>query len=320
MPEISVIMSVYKEPLDWIKQSVDSILNQTFRDFEFIIIDDNPEDEKLYQFLLGVADSDCRIRLLKNEENIGLTKSLNIGLSKAEGKYIARMDADDISLPERFQIQYDYMESHIEIGVSGCNVKTFGLCEERWCYPENHEDFQLYYESPFAHPTVIIRKYVLLDNNIGYDENYRYAQDYDLWERLYYVTKFSNIQTVLLKYRLSKVQITGNPKQFKNSTQIKLRAFNKFCAYNHLDFCICSPIGLNTIRAYKLKACSLVIKPNIFLSYIYRSLNEDRVKALFYLFLSLDFLKFGLVVSAKVIFTLVFPNKMIPLLNFENEK
>ena len=101
MVAISVVMSVYNEPVDWIRQSIDSILNQTFRYFEFIIINDNPEGISQKKMLKDFAAKDNRIKIIENEENKGLTKSLNIGISKATGKYIARMDADDISMPDR---------------------------------------------------------------------------------------------------------------------------------------------------------------------------------------------------------------------------
>jgi glycosyltransferase involved in cell wall biosynthesis len=98
-------MGVYKEPLDWLRQSIDSILNQSFTDYEFIIICDNPRYEEGMELLKKYANSDRRIILLFNNENIGLTKSLNKGLEIARGKYIARMDADDISKPERLTRQ-----------------------------------------------------------------------------------------------------------------------------------------------------------------------------------------------------------------------
>lgn len=119
MPQISVIMSVYKEPLDWMAQSIDSILNQIYSDFEFLIVDDNPTDDKLIYFLNDYQKKDSRIKIIVNEQNVGLTKSLNIAIKQAQGKYIARMDADDISCKNRFQVQYDYMEQHLEVDEIG---------------------------------------------------------------------------------------------------------------------------------------------------------------------------------------------------------
>ena len=119
MPKISVIMSVYSERVDWIRKSIDSILNQTYSDFEFIIVNDKPDKEENAQLLEEYAARDSRIKVLTNEENIGLTKSLNKAFALAEGEFIARMDADDMALPERFKIQLEFMNAHPEIIASG---------------------------------------------------------------------------------------------------------------------------------------------------------------------------------------------------------
>ena len=107
MNKVSVIMSTYKEPIDWIRQSIDSILNQTFSEFEFIIVVDNPKYKELISVLNDYAEADNRICIMVNENNIGLVKSLNKALSQCNGEYIVRMDADDISLPERIAHQID---------------------------------------------------------------------------------------------------------------------------------------------------------------------------------------------------------------------
>ena len=171
VPAISVIMSVYSEPIEWIKQAIDSILNQTFTGFEFIIVNDNPSRTENRNLLSAYADE--RIHLISNSENVGLTKSLNFALALAKGKYIARMDADDISLPSRFLKQFEYLEAHPEIGVCGCNVETFGSKRLVWTYPATHQECLLFFRSPFAHPAVMIRHSILKDNHILYDERLR---------------------------------------------------------------------------------------------------------------------------------------------------
>ena len=123
MLAISVVMSVFKEPLDWIELSINSIRNQSFSDFEFIIVNDNITDIPLKSFLSKLQNIDPRIIILENHENLGLTKSLNRALAIAKGKYIARMDADDISFNQRFQIQFDYLEDKRDyILVGGQNI------------------------------------------------------------------------------------------------------------------------------------------------------------------------------------------------------
>ena len=133
---ISVVISVYKEPVEWLSQSIDSILHQTFSDFEFIIVCDNPAYEEGINTLKEYSKKDGRIRLIFNEGNIGLTKSLNKGLAIAQGEYIARMDVDDIAMTERFAKQLEYLDSHPEIGVCGSIIKYIGDRKGVKYYPE----------------------------------------------------------------------------------------------------------------------------------------------------------------------------------------
>ena len=112
MPSVSVIMSTYKEKEKFLREAIESILNQSFQDFEFIIILDNPDNELHISIIEEYALKDKRIRFYKNETNLGLTQSLNIGLSLAKGKYICRMDADDISENNRIELQKYYLEEN----------------------------------------------------------------------------------------------------------------------------------------------------------------------------------------------------------------
>ncbi len=211
---ISVIMSVYKEPGEWLRQSIDSILNQTFRDFEFIIICDNPNGKENIAILKEYAVKDSRIKLIFNEENIGLTKSLNKGLAASKGKYIARMDADDISMPMRFSKQFDYMESHKDVVVLGTAKKFIGKNaffkqSDSIRFGNEKIKAQMLMENCIAHSSVFIRKSILDEHEITYDERYRHSQDYRLWEILMPYGKFENLKTRCLQYRLSPQQITS---------------------------------------------------------------------------------------------------------------
>src|SRR5690606_3913282 len=126
VPLVSVIMSVYNEPEIWLAESIDSILSQTYKEFEFFIVNDNPENLTLAKVLQLYEDNDSRVRIIKNEVNIGLTKSLNKALSLVKGKYIIRMDADDVSLPQRFEKQVTFMEENPNIIASGAAIERFG--------------------------------------------------------------------------------------------------------------------------------------------------------------------------------------------------
>ena len=212
-PAVSVIMGVYKEPIKWLHQSVESVLCQTFTDFEFIIIIDNPNYVDGISVLENYATRDKRIVLIKNDTNIGLTKSLNKGLRIAKGKYIARMDADDISLPKRFQMQFDYMEEHPEIIVLGTNIMYIGnrvpfKGNDSIKFTDSSIKAQMLLVNCIAHSSVFIRKKVLTDNSIEYDEGYRQSQDYRMWELLRSYGKFAVLPARHLRYRVSEQQIT----------------------------------------------------------------------------------------------------------------
>ena len=202
-PAVTVLMSVYNGE-KYLSEAIDSILTQTFTDFEFIIIDDASTDTT-NTILQEYAKKDARIRLLRNEENIKLAASLNRGLLEARAPLVARMDADDISFPFRLERQYAYMKEHPEIIVSGSYVELLPD-ETCWEVPLQHDDIQvqILFDSPFMHPTVIMRKDFILQKTQGYDPSVSFAQDYDLWVRLSLQTDalFSNIPEVYLRYRI----------------------------------------------------------------------------------------------------------------------
>ena len=217
-PIISVVMSTYKESEEWLHSSINSILHQTYQDFEFIIINDNPERELNHIILEQYVKKDSRVKVIENDKNRGLIYSLNKGLEASIGKYIARMDADDISMPVRFEKQISYLEEHPNCVVCGSFFKYFGDSSNMktdWI-KENNDDLkaQLLVGSCFVHPSVMIRRDILVNNNLKYDFSYVKAEDYALWSALASKGDFYNIPQVLLQYRLSPTQITatlGNP-------------------------------------------------------------------------------------------------------------
>ncbi len=219
-------MAVYNTEKEFLEQSIQSILNQTYTDFEFIIIDDY-SNEETQEFLKTFTDS--RIQIHRNPENQGLTKSLNNALSYAKGTYIARMDSDDISLPNRFETQIRYMEAHPECGVCGSLVEMYGASFKYWTrYSSDHEIKRvrmLFYNAGIVHPTAFIRRSVMDENNIRYRENIKKAQDYALWADMIQVTDIQLIPEVLLKYRVSENQISntshGQQVQFEHQTILR---------------------------------------------------------------------------------------------------
>ncbi len=202
MPMISVVMAVHNG-LPYLYTAVESILKQSFGDFEFIIIDDASYDGSL-EILHSYQDK--RILLLKNARQNGLSKSLNRGLATARGKYIARMDHDDISLPQRLQTQKGFLDSHSEIDVVGSWAKTIeGNSEMIWTPVANDEEIrsELIFNPSLVHSSVMFRRKAKL----RYDPDVARAQDYDLWCRAAEKVRFANIEQVLLRYRIHTRQV-----------------------------------------------------------------------------------------------------------------
>jgi glycosyltransferase involved in cell wall biosynthesis len=200
-PYVTVLMPVYNTEM-YLKEAIDSILNQTFRDFEFIVINDGSTDSTSD---IIESYSDPRIIYLQNEKNLGVATSLNKGLSIAKGTYIARMDGDDVSRCDRLEKQVAFMDANPEIGVCGTWLETIGDRNEVWSPPRNHDQIivgMLFYVNTY-HPTVIIRKDTIYKLQEFYDEDFQYAEDMEYWARLaIHGVKFANIDEVLLKYRL----------------------------------------------------------------------------------------------------------------------
>lgn len=194
---VSVVLPAYNAEL-YLKEALDSILQQTFTNFELIILNDGSTDST-EDIILSYEDS--RIVYVKNQENLGLIGTLNKGISLAKGKYIARMDADDIALPKRLSKQISFLEANTQYGVVGAFAQIIDS-KEIYKVPITNEAIKafLYIDSPFIHPSVVIRK-DLLSSNL-YDHQYHRIEDYELWVRLSAQTKFYNIPEILLKYRV----------------------------------------------------------------------------------------------------------------------
>ena len=213
IPEISVLMPVYNcQP--YIEESVNSILNQTFTDFEFIIIDDCSTDGT-FEYLQSLTDP--RIKLIRKTENTGYTISLNMGLDIAQGKYIARMDGDDISVHTRFEKQVAFMNANPEVVVCGGAYEIIGS-NHKIIHKSSNEDIVLELISfcHFGHPTVFMRNITLKSNNIKYDIDYEPAEDYKMWTILWEYGKLANLTDVLLYYRVHPNQTTSQRGQIQS--------------------------------------------------------------------------------------------------------
>lgn len=228
-PMISVVMSVYNAE-KYLDEAIESILNQTYKDFEFIIINDGSTDKSL-EIIEKYKKEDERVDLI-SRENRGLIASLNEGIQKARGKYIARMDADDISLPTRFEKQIELMESK-DIDICGGNylsINSDGSLFSLNLTPQSHElcTLSLVSKVPFAHPTVMIRKEFLEKYSLEYGQsNFQKAEDLDLWLRMHEKgAKFGNVSELTLKYRIIENSLSKlNDKKIRQETKSMLNDF-----------------------------------------------------------------------------------------------
>ncbi len=209
-------MPVYNVKSSYLEEAVLSVLEQSFCNFELLIVDDGSTNGFIH-VLNNYHDS--RIKLIINHHNF--IDSLNKGLSESKGKYIVRMDADDIMLPHRLQTQYDYMENHTEIDICGSWAEMFGQATGVMHTPTDHTNIvsQLLLQNVMIHPSIIMRKSSLRHSKYSY--GYSYAEDYKLWiDLVLNGLRFANIPEVLLQYRISQTQVTQiYTQKMSNSTQ-----------------------------------------------------------------------------------------------------
>ena len=205
-PKVSVVMPVHNGS-KFIGTAIQSILNQTYPRLELIIVDDGSSDET-GEVVARFRDE--RILILKNPVHAGLVPSLNRGLKLASGKYIARLDSDDVALPQRLQKQVDFLESMPDYGLIGSWMETFGERNMRWQYPQNPADFQLamLFRNPLGHSSVMYRARWQDGQKGFYDPDFETAEDFELWSRLCLNWKCARIPEVLTLYRTHSAQAT----------------------------------------------------------------------------------------------------------------
>lgn len=233
-PLVSVVMPAYKAE-KYIAAAIESILDQTFRDFELIIVDDGSTDGTL-QIINMYSKADERIVVLKNERNLRVNRTTNKGIEAARGKYVAIMNADDISLPERLGKQVKFMEKHPEVGIVGGTMLIINevgkVTGERHYYTQDKEIRKhIFRFSPFCHPTVMIRRAVLEKSGL-YDPYYESAGDYEIYFRIGLHAKFANLEDKLIKYRVVPGSLTtGGLKTMELKTIEARRKFFDSDAY-----------------------------------------------------------------------------------------
>lgn len=287
-PLVSVLLPAYNAQ-NTILESIDSILNQTYQNFELIIINDGSTDATAQMIQ---STSDKRIRYYENDGNKGLIYTLNRGISLSEGTYIARMDADDISLPTRIEKQVALMERAPNVIVCGTNISFFGsqaklkkASTSFLCFSSPSEFKCFLIKGPgLAHPTVMIRKSVLDENKVFYNDDFLFAEDYKLWIDLSSYGDFYNIKEKLLEYRLSETQISQpyNLKQIENTKRCRWEYLER--SLNRDTFQLLKKdISIKTIGRVRKKIDNVQI-----LEVLYLSLSKYTFATLFYYIFSGD--------------------------------
>mgnify|MGYP006274477851 FL=1 len=238
IPAISVLMPVYNaEP--YLAEAIESILNQTFEDFEFLIINDGSTDNSA-QIIDAYAQKDSRIIKIDNEENIGLAASLNVGLKQCNGAYIARMDADDISLPKRFEVQKKYLEQHSDIDLVGTFCSRFddaGTYNTVSLLP--HRDYLTaisVFRMPVIHATIMFRR-ELYDNEIYiYNPDYMAAEDAELFSRLIFLNQLS-VNLIPERLYLYRINLNSNQvSRWDDQVRLSFKARKKNLQFLNIDF------------------------------------------------------------------------------------
>jgi glycosyltransferase involved in cell wall biosynthesis len=263
-PVISVVMPVYNSG-QFLNLAIESILDQTYTDYEFIIINDGSTDHT-ESVILSYTDS--RIKYFKNPINLGIVATLNKGIELAKGTYLARMDADDISLPERFEKQHHFMESNPKIAVCGSQafyINTMGIKTGQTDLPVqgNKIKAQLLFYNTFIHPTTFFKTEVIKE--IRYRSDYHYAEDYCLLAQISRGHQVGNLSEPLLLYRVHEGNTTATKKKEMSIAHLKVldyqisyllnkkadtRFLNEFYALAEHDFQTYSlPVYINILKS-----------------------------------------------------------------------
>lgn len=218
-PMVSVLMPVFKTA-PYLQEAMDSMLDQTFLDFELIVLNDCSPDNA--EEILDAYD-DPRIVRYKGEINVGLSNVLNVGIGMARGKYIARMDSDDISLPQRLQVQVDYLDKHPDVDLVSVGMRLFGAKEATWVRERNPEKVKInaLFHSPVLHASSVWRKESFEKYHLRFRQEMVPSEDYDLWTRaLVKGLKLANLPEVLYEYRIHDTQASIQTEIIKEKDRV----------------------------------------------------------------------------------------------------
>ena len=228
-PEVSCLVPCFNEDIEVLEISLRSLKNQSFTNFECIVIDEST-DQKIANTCKNFCESDERFTYIHPLGRVGLAGSLNIGIEMAKGKFIARFDSDDICDVNRFALQVEFLNKNPEIGVVGSAldiINNEGILTARRAYPLKHLEIEkkFIFSNSMAHPTVMFRKSVLLFSVRAYDPSFRYSEDLDFWLRLInHNVKFANLALPLVKYRQQ--HTSRNFQHWKYNLKARIKNFS----------------------------------------------------------------------------------------------
>lgn len=220
MPKISAVMALYNTPYNYLQATVESILSQTFTDFELIVVDDASSMDYEHFF---EEFKDKRIKYFKSQQNCGPGYARNLGIKKALGEYIAIVDSDDIYLPKRFEIQADFLDRNSRISLISCAFKQSNNGRVPSIIDDDEDiKISMLFNSQLANPAVMFRKNIFIEKNLLYPENTNFGEDYQLWlNAMFAGIKMENLEDVLMIYtrrksQLSKTRLNEQIKILKN--------------------------------------------------------------------------------------------------------
>lgn len=226
MPRVSIISGCFNNE-KYLEEALLSVLNQTYKDFEYVVIDDNSTDSSLH-ILRKWSERDSRLRIIHNTKNLGLANTLNKAIDLTDSDYVVRFDTDDKMYPHRLDRQLTYMQVE-KIELLGSSIKSLNTCFTKIThYPKEHDaiKLQLLFQTAFAHPSIIFKRNSL--GSMRYDSTIKYAEDYDLWVRLSETVRMGNIREPLIHYRIHSNQIsTKKQEQNLDAGKIRLNALHK---------------------------------------------------------------------------------------------
>jgi glycosyltransferase involved in cell wall biosynthesis len=225
IPRVSVLMPVYNSA-QYFPAAIESILNQTFHDFEVVVVDDHSQDGS-WDLARAYARKDPRVRVWRNPENWKLCKTLNRAIGFSRGEFLARMDSDDISLPERLARQVAFLKAHPEVGICGGTMEVMdaqgrSLGSRHYALTDAEIRKRIFRYSPFSHPTVMFRRRVLEQAGL-YNPQFEHAEDYELYFRLGRLAKFGNLPDTVLRYRQAETSVTTAKLRIMESRTLQIR-------------------------------------------------------------------------------------------------